>query len=48
MSNSNCFTNKLTNGKNSYFVINDESLEPKENQENQTLTDTQRSTPKKG
>ena len=30
MSKSNRITNKLTNGKNSYFVTNNESIEPKQ------------------
>ena len=29
-SKNNCITNKLTNGKNSYFVTNNESIEPKQ------------------
>ena len=39
MSNNNHITNKLTNGKNSYFVTNNESSEPKEDIEIQRLTD---------
>ena len=39
MSNNNRITNKLTNGKNSYFVTNNESSEPKEDTEKQLLTD---------
>ena len=30
MSKKNCITNKLTNGKNQYFVTNNESVEQKE------------------
>ena len=37
MSNSNPVTNKLTNGKNSYFVTNNGSSEPKEDKEKQFL-----------
>ena len=39
MSKNNRITNKLTNGKNSYFVTNSESVEPKQDIEKQLLTD---------
>ena len=39
MSQNNRITNKLTNGKNYYFVTNNESFEPKEDIEKQLLTD---------
>ena len=39
MSKNNRITNKLINGKNSYFVTNNESSEPKEDIEKQLLTD---------
>ena len=38
MSKNNHITNKLTNGKNSYFVTYNESIEPKEDIEKQLLT----------
>ena len=47
MSKNNHITNKLTNGKNSYFVTNNESSEPKEDVEKQLLTDIETSPPKK-
>ena len=47
MSNNNRITNKLTSGKNSYFVTNNESSEPKEDIEKQLLTDTETPPPKK-
>ena len=43
----NRITNKLTNGKNSYFVTNNDSSEPKEDIENQILTDIETPPPKK-
>ena len=46
MSKSNRITNKLANGKNSYFVTNNESSEPKEDIENQLLTDYETPPPK--
>ena len=48
MSNSNRITNKLTNGKNSYFETNNELSEPKEDIEKQLLTDIETPPPKKG
>ena len=39
ISNNNHIINKLTNGKNSYLVTNNESSEPKEDIEKQRLTD---------
>ena len=39
MSNNNRITNKVTSGKNSYFVTNNEWSEPKEDTEKQLLTD---------
>ena len=48
MSSNNWITNKLINGKNSYFDINNGSPEPKENIENNILTDKETPTPKKG
>ena len=47
MSNNNRITNKLTYGKNSYFVTNKESSEPKEDIEKQLLTDIEMPPPKK-
>ena len=47
MSNNNRITNKLTNRKNSYFVTNNESSEPKEDIEKQLLTDIETPLPKK-
>ena len=47
MSNNNRITNKLTNGKNSYFVTKNESSEPKEDVEKQLLTDIETPPPKK-
>ena len=47
MSNNNRITNKLTNGKNSYFVTNNESSEPKEDIEKQLFTDIKTPPPKK-
>ena len=47
MSNNNRITNKLTNGKNSYFVANNESSEPKEDVEKQLLTNIETPPPKK-
>ena len=46
-SNNNHITNTLNNEKNSYFETNIESYEPKQNTENQILTDTETPTPKK-
>ena len=46
MSKNNRITYKLTNGKNSYFVTNNESSEPKEDIENQLLTDYETPPPK--
>ena len=46
MSNNNRITNKLTNGKNSYFVTNNESSEPKQDIEKQLLTDVETPPPK--
>ena len=47
MSNNNRITNKLTNGKKSYFVTNNESPEAKEDIEKQLLTDIETPPPKK-
>ena len=47
MSNKSRITNKLTNGKNSYFVTNNESSEPKEDVEKQLLTNIETPPPKK-
>ena len=47
MSNNNRITNKLTNGKNCYFVTNNESSKPKEDIEKQLLTDIETPPPKK-
>ena len=47
MSSNTRITNKLTNGKNSYFVTNNESSESKENIEKRLLTDIEMSPPKK-
>ena len=47
MSNNNPITNKLVNGKKSYFVKNKESYEPKEDVEKQLLTDIETPPPKK-
>ena len=47
MSNNNRIINKLTNVKNSYFVTNNESSEPKEGIEKQLLTDIETPPPKK-
>ena len=47
MSNNNRTTNKSTNGKNSYFVTNNESSEPNGDIEKQLLTDIETSPPKK-
>ena len=47
MSNNNRITNKINNRKIFYCLTNNESSEPKENIENQILTDTEASTPKK-
>ena len=47
MSNNNRITNKLNHGKNSYFVANNESSEPKEDVEKQLLTNTETPPPKK-
>ena len=41
MSNNNRIRNKLTNGKNSYFITNNESSEPNEDIEKQQLTDNE-------
>lgn len=43
----NHITKKLTNGKNCYFVINNELTEPKGNTGNQMSTDTEALTLKK-
>ena len=47
MSNNNRITNKLSNGKNSNFVTNNESSEPKNDVEKQLLTDIETPQPKK-
>ena len=47
MSNNSRITNKLTNGKNSYFVTSNESSEPKEDVEKQLLTNIETPPPKK-
>ena len=47
MSNNNRITNKLTNGKSSYFVTNNESSEPKDDIEKLRLTDIETPPPKK-
>ena len=47
MSKNNRVTNKLTNEKNSYFVTNNESTEPKEDVERQLITDVELPPPKK-
>ena len=47
MSNNNRITNKLTNGKNCYFVTNNESSKPKEDIEKHLLTDIETPPPKK-
>ena len=41
MSNNNRIRNKLTNGKNSYFVTNNKLSEPNEDIEKQQLTDNE-------
>ena len=46
MSKNNRITNKLTNGKKSYFVTNNESSEPKEDIEKQLLIDYETPPPK--
>ena len=46
MSKNNRITYKLTNGKNSYFVTNNESSEPKEDIEKQLLIDYETPPPK--
>ena len=43
----NRITNKLTNGKISYFVTNNESIEPKDDIEKQLLTNVETPPPKK-
>ena len=47
MSKNNRITNKLTNGKISYFVTNNESIEPKDDIEKQLLTNAETPPPKK-
>ena len=47
MSKKNCITNKFTNGKNQYFVTNNESVEQKGDIEKKVLTDTETPPPKK-
>ena len=47
MSKNNRITNKLTNGKNSYSVTNNESIEPKEDKEKLFLTNVETPPPKK-
>ena len=47
MLNNNRIRIKLTNGKNFYFVTNNESSEPKEDIEKQLLTDIETPPPKK-
>ena len=47
MSENNRITNKLTNEKNSYFVTNNASIEPKEDIEKQLLTNAETPPPKK-
>ena len=42
----NRITNKLTNGKISYFVTNNESIEPKDDIEKQLLTNVETPPPK--
>ena len=47
MSKNNRITNTLTNGKISYFVTNNESIEPKDDIEKQLLTNAETPPPKK-
>ena len=47
MSKNNRITNTLTNGKISYFVTNNESIEPKDDIEKQLLTNVETPPPKK-
>ena len=47
MSENNRITNNLTNEKNSYFVTNNASIEPKEDIEKQLLTNVETPPPKK-
>ena len=47
MSKNNRITNKLTNGKISYFVTNNKSIEPKDDIEKQLLTNAETPPPKK-
>ena len=47
MSKNNRITNKLTNEKISYFVTNNESIEPNDDIEKQLLTDVETPPPKK-
>ena len=47
MSKNNRITNKLTNGKNSYSVTNNEPIEPKEDKEKLFLTNVETPPPKK-
>ena len=47
MSKNNRITNTLTNGKISYFVTNNESIEPKDDIEKQLLTNVKTPPPKK-
>ena len=47
MSKNNRITNKLTNEKISYFVTNNESVEPNDDIEKQLLTDVETPPPKK-
>ena len=47
MSNNNRITNKLTNEKNSYFITNNESSEPREVIEKHLLTEIETPPPKK-
>ena len=46
MSKNNRITNTLTNGKISYFVTNNESIEPKDDIEKQLLTNVETPPPK--
>ena len=45
MSNNNRITNTSTNGKNSYFVTNNELSEPKDNTKNLIVTSIEPPTP---
>ena len=47
MSNNSRITNKLTNGKNSYFVTNNESSELKKDIEKKLLIDIETTPPNK-